>query len=40
MIEGEEICRKIVKFIVNNKIYNERVQNTLKLTKPTIESSL
>jgi len=35
-----EISHKIVKFIANNRIYNERVQSTLKLSKPIIQSSL
>jgi len=35
----ETLC-KIVKFIANNKIYNEGVQSDLKLSKPRIQSSL
>jgi len=35
-----EISRKIVKFIASNKIYNEKVQRTLKLSKPRIQSSI
>ena len=31
---------QIVKFIVNNKIYNEGVQSTLKLLEPKIQISL
>lgn len=36
----KEMLHKIVKFSVNDVIYNERVQNTLKLTKPKIQSFL
>ena len=36
MIKGKEIPCKIVKFIMSNRIYNEGVQRTLKLSEPRI----
>jgi len=33
-----EILRKIIMFVSNKKIYNERVQTTLQLSKPRIQS--
>ena len=39
-IKGEEIPCKIVKLIISNRIYNEGVQRTLKLSEPRIQCSL